>query len=335
MSTLSTIACYLARKGWAVYPQVPGGNTPLGNCRTCREDCGWREGTCPCLTSAVDPCHALHSASTDVELTRARWAHASRCNPALHLGRSGLVVLDIDCHDDTLPDELAPGLPNPGVRNGICSFTALLDHLGQDWPSDTLAVETPTGGLHLYYRAPQVPLRHCLAAWQVEVKAGACSITAPGSVRTLDDGTTGIYRRISEATEPGPFPAWLGRWLVSLGRIPDPTASRDVPSMPTRAGRTGHTRRWWERAWNDQLHEIATAPAGTRNDVVLRRGLRLFNLARQAGCPWTSDEAEQALINAQYTYAANTGRPASPGEYRAVAQATRARAASTGHGGAA
>lgn len=327
MTDLAQVAVYMARRGWAVYPQAPNTNTPRANCATCKEGgCEWRSGKCPCLVSVTSPCHALHAATTDVDLTAARWEHAPRCNPALHLGRSRLVVIDIDCHADTAPDELAPGLPNPGITNGLGSFAALLDHLGQDWPEDTLTVESPTGGVHMYFQAPRVPLRTTHAAWQVEVKAGASSITAPGSLRRLDDGTTGTYRRVSETTEPAPFPRWLGEWLVSTGRIADPTRPATPTVMPGHGRNGGRSRRWWEKAWTDQLGEIANAAPGTRNDVVLRRGLRLFNLTDEPGCPWTAQEAEDALVAAQEQYAINTGRPSNPSEYRAVARATRARA---------
>lgn len=326
MATLADIAVYLAGRGWAVYPQAPNTNSPRANCATCKaNDCGWRSGDCPCLTSIKQPCHALHAASTDVDLTRQRWDHAARCNPALHLGRSDLVVLDIDCHETDVPEELAPGLPNPGIANGLGSFAALLDHLGQPWPEDTLIVESPTGGQHIYYQAPRVPLRVMLAAWSVEVKAGASSITAPGSVRP-----EGTYARISHGYGVAPFPRWLGEWLVSIGQMPDPRSVAPGIAMPNRRSRQpgGHSRRWWERAWSEQLDEIANAAAGTRNEVVLRRGLRLFNLTYEPGCPWSAQEAEDALVAAQEQYSMNTGRASSTSEYRAVARATRDRAGS-------
>src|SRR5690606_13026283 len=279
-----------------------------------------------CLTSAETPCHALHAATTDVDLTAARWEHAPRCNPALHLGRSQLVVLDLDCHADTAPDELAPGLPNPGVCNGLGSFAALLDHLGQDWPEDTLTVESPTGGVHMYFQAPRVPLRTTHAAWQVEVKAGASSITAPGSVRRLDDGTTGTYRRVSETTEPAPFPRWLGEWLVSTGRIADPTRPATPTVMPTQrttGDTSSHSPAWWARAWEDQLAEIEGAPPGERYHTLGRRAGRLFALTEQPGCPWTADDAERALMEAQLQRAARLGIHAPESEYRAQVRSMR------------
>lgn len=328
---LGAIARWLARQGYAVYPQIPYGNTPVGNCSTCKEP-GHAQDGCTCL-AAVNPCHALHAASANEQLTASRWEHAPRCNPALHVGRSELVVIDVDTHDTIVPATLAPGLPaETGIVNGLDSYAALLDRHGLTWPTDTLMVRTPTGGLHVYYQAPRVPLRHAEAAWQVEIKAGTTSITAPGSVRTLDDGTTGVYERISDTSKPAPFPRWLGEWLVSIGRVPDPR--RRTPAVPApkwanqQGSEHGHSRRWWERAWSDQLAEIAQAAPGTRNWTVCSRGLRLFNLLAEPGCPWSADDAETALVQAQEAYAANTGRPMSRTEYVNVARATRARATS-------
>lgn len=330
MADLAEIALYLARQQWAVYPQIPLGNSPTGNCtngcggRRTDRTCPGGPGGCPC-TRAINPCHGVHSATTDLDLTAARWDQAPRANPALHLGLSNLAVLDVDCHGDEPPAELAPGLANPGVSNGVGAFAVLLDHLGVTWPEDTLIVETPTGGLHIYYQAPKIALRTTLAAWQVEVKAGPVSITAPGAIRRLDDGTIGTYRRMSEAFTPGPFPTWLGEWLVSIGRVADPHRPRSVDQAPRWSRRSdGHTSRWWEKAWREQLAEIANAPAGERNAVVKRRGPRLFNLANEPGCPWTADDAERALIQAQQDYSAATGRrPARHREYEDVAEAVR------------
>ncbi|MGW3473438.1 bifunctional DNA primase/polymerase [Saccharopolyspora sp. NPDC000995] len=321
MSTgLGDIAVYLARRGWHVYPQAPLGNSPTANCAN---GCGGlRSGqrtertcpgnhTCPCSSSPTRPCHALYAARNDAELTWARWKHAPRCNPALHLGWSNLLVVEIDCHDTTTPAELAPGLPNPGVVNGLGSFAALLDHLGQPWPTDTLIVESPTGGQHLYYQAPRLALRHCYAAWQVEVKAGACSITAPGSVRKLADGTTGTYERISDAVDPAPFPRWLGEWLVSIGRVTDPAARhRPAPTRITTSNNT-HPSRYWESAWSGVLDRVATKDDGRRArfETIYAGARRLANLAAHDGAPWSEADAVQAVVDTAVAARAATGRP--------------------------
>lgn len=320
---LGAIAVWLATRGWAVYPQAPESNVPRRNCETCRDrQCPGLHNDCDCLTSTDSPCHALHAATTDVELTRSRWEHSPRCNPAVHLGRSGLVVLDIDNHGDTVSDELAPGLPNIGAQNGIQALAILLDHLDAPWP-ETLTVDSPTGGVHMYFQAPRTPLRTTHAAWQVEVKAGATSITAPGSVRRID-GDLVPYRRSSDTVEIAPFPRWLGQWLVHIGRIPDPSAPSPPTPIPAQRAYSEHTVEYWRVAWSDQLAEIESAPPGERFHTLGRRAGRLFTLTQRPGCPWTPDQAEHALVEAQMTRAARFGIPAPRSEYIAQARAMRA-----------
>src|SRR5260370_10365222 len=44
----------------------------------------------------------------------------------------------------------------PGVHDGRDVLTLLAEWAGQTWPA-TYTVKTPTGGLHLYYTAPDGP----------------------------------------------------------------------------------------------------------------------------------------------------------------------------------
>lgn len=322
---LGPVAVWLARRGWAVYPQAPETNIPRRNCDRCRaRQCPGPHAGCPCLTSVETPCHALHAASSDVELTLCRWERAARCNPAIHLGWSRLVVVDMDNHGGEPPAMLAPGLPNNGAANGVQAWAVLLDHLGVEWP-ETLTVDSPTGGVHMYFQAPRVPLRTTHAAWQVEVKAGASSITAPGSLRRVD-GELVPYRRVSDTVTPAPFPAWLGEWLVDIGRIPDPTRPATPTVMPTQrttGDTSGHSPAWWARAWRDQLAEIESAPPGERYHTLGRRAGRLFALTERPGCPWTADDAERALVEAQERRAVRLGVPVSTSEYRAQVRSMR------------
>src|SRR5690606_19263947 len=286
----------------------------------CTNGCGGR-GTertcpggseCPCTRSIETPCHALYAASSDPELTAARWEYAPRCNPALHLGRSQLVVLDIDCHaDGEPPAELAPGLPNPGITNGVGALAVLLDHLGQDWPEDTLTIESPTGGMHIYYRAPKVPLRHTHAAWQVEVKAGACSITAPGAVRRRAAGAAGAYRRISAPARAAPCPRWLGEWLVRIGAVADPPKPRPVVPPQRAAAPSGHSPAYWDRVLNGVLDRVATKDNGARAryQVIYAATRRLANLAVHDAAPWSEHDAITAVVDTACAARAAAGRP--------------------------
>lgn len=320
--SLDKVATWLAEHDYAVYPTSPGTNVPTANCGTCRDGCDM--DTCACRT-AVDPCHGLHAASTDPELTAARWEEEPDRNPALHLGQSGLVVIDVDDHGHAPPAELAPGMPMPeGVESGMDAFRALLAELGQPWPDDTLDVASPNGGRHLYFRSPVADLRPCDAAWQVEVKTGNVGIVAPGGLRKLKDGGMGQYRRISDAVEPAPFPRWLGEHLVERGIVPDPTQPVQVPEQRQRRhGPGSHREAWWTRAREGLLSDIAGAPEGRRNEVATRAGFRLMALTREPGCPWTAEQAERDLVEAQQMYAARQNRRGREAEYAALARGCR------------
>ncbi len=73
-------------------------------------------------------------ATTNPEQIRAWWDYCQSAKPAIDLGRSGLIVLDVD------------------VKNGKPGM-AELEKLLPDLP-ETAAAETPSGGLHLYYQRP-------------------------------------------------------------------------------------------------------------------------------------------------------------------------------------
>ena len=71
-------------------------------------------------------------------------------NVGIACGPSQLVVVDLDTHGAP-----ARGLaPLPGVHDGRDVLAQLAEWAGQPWPV-TYTVTTPTGGLHLYFTAPE------------------------------------------------------------------------------------------------------------------------------------------------------------------------------------
>src|SRR5690606_29320291 len=144
--------------------------------------------------------------------------------------------------------------------------------------------------------------RACQAGWQMDVRAGDAGVVAPGSVRKLDDGSLGQYRRISEATGPAPFPRWLGEHLVERGIVPDPTRAVEVPERRQHRRAGAHRSAWYGRAREGLLADIAGAPEGRRNEIATRAGYRLMALAADEGCPWTREQAERDLVEAQQRY---------------------------------
>lgn len=103
-------------RGLAVVPLPPGAKAPMPP--------GWQR-----------------NASTDPDHVRATWPRGA--NIGIGCWRSQVVVLDLD-------------VPGPGHRTtvaGADSLTAACAAHGEPWP-DTFTVATPSGGRHLYFRAP-------------------------------------------------------------------------------------------------------------------------------------------------------------------------------------
>ena len=67
-------------------------------------------------------------------------------------GPSGLVVLDLD-RKPKPPQPASADVPTQ-VADGLEALHAITAAEGVDWP-ETLTVETPSEGRHLYFRAPE------------------------------------------------------------------------------------------------------------------------------------------------------------------------------------
>ncbi|MEV4048471.1 bifunctional DNA primase/polymerase [Streptomyces sp. NPDC049744] len=241
------VARWCAAQGWPVHPLAPGRKTPAANCAQCRQD-RHRPSECLCLP-AGRACHGFHAATTDTDRIDAWWAAMPSAGVGVATGMAGLVVLDIDAHPAEIPDRnrLLPGIaiPDPvnltGLASGFNTLALLAAYRGQPDPAHditTLRVRTPSGGLHVWYRAPQghPPLRcstgsspRVALAWQVDVRADGGYIVAP-TTRTPQ----GTYRPVGDARLPAPLPVWLHAELVRTGhelRSQAAEASRPVTSV--------------------------------------------------------------------------------------------------------
>lgn len=225
-------ARWCAGRGWPVHPLTPGRKTPAGNCEDCRasghthRDCG-----CP---AAGRWCHGFHAATLDYARIERWWSANPRFGVGIACGPAGLVVVDIDVHARPLPDRdrLLPGIEIPpdvdltGLANGFHTLGVLAALHGERSPADdtaTLRVRTPSGGLHVWYRAHSGQRWQCSTgsgggrslAWQVDVRAHGGYIVAPGTATWA-----GVYEPIGPAREPVPLPGWLGRELAAPGGPP-------------------------------------------------------------------------------------------------------------------
>ena len=128
-------------------------------------------------------------------------------------GPSGLIVLDLD-----VPKPGAKPLPEswrlPGVVDGADMLCVLAERAGQPVPLDTRTVATPSGGLQLYYTAPEgIRLGNTAKhlAPLIDTRAWGGQVVAPPTPR--DDG---IVYALTLDTPPTAFPTWLLNLLPPL-----------------------------------------------------------------------------------------------------------------------
>ena len=200
-----------ARHGWAVFPCRPGDKRPAV--------ADWERRAC------ADPDRV------------GRYWPSDHHNVGIACGPSRLVVIDLDTHSP-LPDDWRL----PGVQDGRDVLALLAEWAGQLWPV-TYTVKTPTGGMHLYYTAPDGPgIRNSAGKIGplVDVRGGGGYVLAAGSV--LDERaypgnpecrelvTGGRAYEVADDSDPGPLPAWL----AVLAADGEPSAR---PCRPGRARR--------------------------------------------------------------------------------------------------
>ncbi|MGW1530280.1 bifunctional DNA primase/polymerase [Streptomyces sp. NPDC002159] len=242
-------AHWCARRGWPVHPLAAGLKVPVANCSACRAK-PHSATTCPCLSSGRW-CHGFYAATLDQNRIERWWGAHPEFGIGVSCGPAGLIVLDIDAHPAEAPtrDRILPGIPIAdhvdlrGLATGFHTLAVLAALRGQPTPADdksTLRVRTPSGGLHVWYRAGDGRRwqssvgsgRGRALAWQVDIRAHGSYIIAPGT--TTKQGT---YIPIGDAREPAPLPVWLAQELERTGHLPAASipAPRPVPPRARQA----------------------------------------------------------------------------------------------------
>ncbi|MET9819693.1 bifunctional DNA primase/polymerase [Streptomyces sp. NPDC006355] len=241
------MARWCVNRGWPVHPLARGRKTPVANCEACREPGHSRRG-CPCL-SAGRWCHGFHAATLDLARIDQWWGAHPGLGVGVACGPAGLIIIDIDAYSHPLPprDQLLPGIPIPehvdltGLANGFHTLGVLAALSGAASPADddtTLRVRTPSGGLHVWYRAYRGHRWQCSTgsgggrslAWQVDVRAHGGYIVAPGTVTAA-----GRYLPVGSVREPAALPAWLADELERTSHLPAEPAPRPVPPRSRQA----------------------------------------------------------------------------------------------------
>ncbi|MFC8453094.1 bifunctional DNA primase/polymerase [Kitasatospora sp. NPDC057223] len=317
-----------------MHPLIPGGKTPPGNCVDCQQP-GHRPAACPCR-KAGRWCHGFHAASTDSSLIERWWGANAALGVAVACGPAGLVVIDIDAHDDPVParDRVLPGIAIhdgvdlTGLANGYHTLALLAALRGQPDPAadeSTLRVRTPAGGLHLWYRAPAGRKFLCSSgsstgralAWQVDIRAHGGYIIAPGTATAA-----GVYEPVSGPREPALLPDWLAHELGRTGHDEALAAARPAArEMPAR-GRQAVLAAGGGRTAADRL--LLTALSEVTACQLLAQGAgfsdKLNRAAFTAGGLTAAGYLAEAEAQRMLTEAAAAARP---GQERRAAQIIR------------
>lgn len=325
-------AKWCASRGWPVHPLAPGRKTPAGNCVACREPGHTYQG-CACI-AAGRWCHGFRAATLDFARIEQWWGANPGLGVGIACGPAGLVVIDVDAHAQELPgrDRLLPGIgisddvDLSGLANGFHTIGVLAALRGVGSPADdesTLRVRTPSGGLHVWYRAHGGHQWQCSTgsgggralAWQVDVRAHGGYIVAPGTVTEA-----GTYTPVGDVREPAPLPDWLARELERTGHLPPAhvPAPRPVPPRARQAVlAAGGGRGAAGRALAGVLAEVAACaalPEGAGFSEKLNRAAYTAGGLVAAG-HLTEAEAERVLRE--------TAEHARPGQERRCAAIIR------------
>ncbi|MFD1277584.1 bifunctional DNA primase/polymerase [Streptomyces kaempferi] len=244
-----SLARWCAAQGWPVLPLAPASTTPALDCASCQES-SHTHVNCPCLAAGLW-CHGLHAATTDPDRVEAWWSGNPHFGVGVACAPAGLVVLDVDAHTSPLPgrESLLPGIEIHdrvdlnGLEHGLHTLALLAALRGKADPADdehTLMVRTPSGGLHIWYRADdRRQFRSStgsgatrVLAWHVAVRADEGYVVAPGTTTS-----SGTYMPIGSVRVPRRLPEWLAVELTRTGHLdlPQQRSGPRLRVLPQRA----------------------------------------------------------------------------------------------------
>ncbi|MEV0698606.1 bifunctional DNA primase/polymerase [Saccharopolyspora sp. NPDC050389] len=245
-------ALCLAELGWKVFPLNPGSKVPaLHGHRSCP-----RTGVCENGHRKPE-----QRASGDPDRIRRCWS-TRPYNIGLATWPSGLVVVDLD-----LPKLVGVqgGRGIGGGQSGAEVFATRARREGSVVPA-TYTVATPSGGTHLYFRAPAgVELRSTQGELGplIDTRARTGYVVAPGSI--TPEGAYELY----DDTEPADLPGWLVQALASK-----PSTAISAPREIAAAKPSAYV----SAALRDEAERVATAKPGRQNDALYCAALALGRL---------------------------------------------------------
>lgn len=197
------------------------------------------------------------------------WTEEPNANYGIATGPSRLVVVDLDVHD--------------GTQSALVEMQRLLARNGYG-SIQTRIVETPSGGLHLYFRSPEgVELRNTAGklAPGIDTRAHGGFVVGAGS--EID----GKLYRIARQAPILDLPPFL---IEELGQ-PSQAPIRRQPVLLSEA-----ISAYVRKAMENEIGRLLQAKEGTRNHELNRCSFKLGRLVGSGAL--ASDMAETALLAA-------------------------------------
>jgi hypothetical protein len=190
-----------------------------------------------------------------------------------------LVVIDLDRRKQ---GEIVPPRWNqPGVDCGEDVFYILCAEAGEAPPVETFTVETPSGGKHLYYQAPQdIQLGNTSGdrgrglGWKIDTRARGGFVVGPGSV--INSRTYVVAENYPVAT----LPAWIAERLAS----PEPETMGTSRELLSELQRKSGYAAAALRGEIDELLSLA-GTQGSRNHTLNQASYAIGQLAGAALIP--------------------------------------------------
>jgi hypothetical protein len=228
-------AIRLAARGFAVFPLLPGTKIPA-----VRHD--W-EGA-----ASADPVRIVDA-----------WPDR-RCNVAIACGPSRLLVIDLDVAKSPADD----------FRHGVDSLRRTAG--ARDLP-ETLTVATPSGGRHLYYRAPPATrLRNSVARLGplIDTRGVGGYVVGPGSI------INGRRYRIVREAPIAMLPSWLVELLEDQWDAPRSPVGTTIPAATS--PRAAASPAYAAAVLRNEVDRVLRAVPGTRNDTLNKAAFALGRL---------------------------------------------------------
>ncbi len=216
----------------------------------------------PCKPNGKQPLtrHGFYDAQDDVR----HWPE--NANVGIACGHSGLLVVDMD------------------VKNGVDGITAFETWAGE-WP-DTFEVETPSGGVHLYFNHPDNEFGNSTGTLPkgIDIRGVGGYVLGAGS---LIDGDRYL---IANDADVAPIPTYLAMALKEPRQ-----RTRRVRQRSRRHNQWETMPRWQaEEMLNKFLDMVAESLPGGRNNILFWAACR-FGEALDSG--WLDEETvETALL---------------------------------------